>query len=158
VGNPSFRCANIALGKENATSTLFADKSGSGLGSLTKRRVGHLGIDFSYREEIQLFTLDAWLKSNGKEFKPNLLKMDVEGHELDVLSGATKTLQNIEIIQFEFGGSNIDTRTYFQDFWYFFQNSGFEIYRLTPSGTIHITHYSECDETFRTTNYLAVRK
>jgi hypothetical protein len=84
--------------------------------------------------------------------------MDVEGHELEILEGAKNSLINLEIIQFEFGGANIDTRTYFQDFWYFFQNSGFEIYRLIPSGTMLITHYSECDETFRTTNYIAVKK
>jgi FkbM family methyltransferase len=157
-GKTSIQCANVALGKENATVTLFADKSASGLGSLTKRRVGHFGIDFSYQENIQLFTLDTWLENNGNGRQPNILKMDVEGHELDVLKGATKALVNISIIQFEFGGSNIDTRTYFQDFWYFFSDLGFDLYRLGPRKPLRITNYSEHDETFRPTNYIAVRK
>jgi FkbM family methyltransferase len=158
VGKTSIQCANVALGKENTTTMLFADKSASGLGSLTKRRVGHFGIDFSYQEKIQLFTLDAWLENNGNGRQPNILKMDVEGHELDVLKGATKALENVLVIQFEFGGSNIDTRTYFQDFWYFFSDLGFDLYRLGPRKPLRITNYSEHDETFRPTNYIAVRK
>jgi hypothetical protein len=82
----------------------------------------------------------------------------VEGHEYDLLLGATEALKNIMIIQFEFGGSNIDTRTFFQDFWYFFQNLGFDVYRITPSKPLLVETYSECDESFRATNYIAVRK
>jgi FkbM family methyltransferase len=156
--NTSIQCVNIALGKENSTATLFADESGSGLGSLTKRRVKHFGINFNHEEIIELHTLDTWMERNGKGLRPNVLKMDVEGHELDVLKGASNTLKNIEIIQFEFGGSNIDTRTYFQDFWYFLTELDFRLYRLGPRTPKLITMYSEIDETFRPTNYIAVRK
>ena len=149
---------NLALGKENKNSILYADKSGSGLGSLTKRRVQHFNIEFTHQEQIEICTLDSWEKKNALEILPNVLKMDVEGHEFDLLLGATEALKNIRIVQFEFGGSNIDTRTFFQDFWYFFKDLGFEIYRLTPSKPILIKEYSERDESFRATNYVAVRK
>ena len=149
---------NIALGKASQKSTLYADEGGSGLGSLTKRRVSHFDLDFNHREEVEIQTLDDWYSINANFPIPNVLKMDVEGHELDILHGAKETLRNIKIIQFEFGGSNIDTRTFFQDFWYFFLNLDFLIYRITPSRPILISHYSERDETFRSTNYLAIRK
>ncbi len=158
ANNASFRCANLALGKENSTATLFADKSASGLGSLTKRRVEHFGFDFGYQENVLVSTLDSWVENDGQDIVPNVLKMDVEGHEFDVLRGATETLKNIQIVQFEFGGSNIDTRTFFQDFWYFFSKLNFDLYRLTTKGPILINSYSEHDETFRPTNYYAVRK
>jgi FkbM family methyltransferase len=151
-------CIKIALGKENTTSFLYADKGGSGLGSLTKRRLHHFNIDFSHQEPVAIKTLDTWVKENSDHNFPNILKMDVEGHEYDLLLGATDTLRNIQIIQFEFGGSNIDTRTFFQDFWYFFKDLGFEIYRIAPSKPILINIYSERDEIFRATNYIAVRK
>ena len=151
-------CFNLALGKENINAMLYADKGGSGLGSLTKRRVQHFNIDFSHQEDVTIQTLDSWLSQNHLDTAPNVLKMDVEGHEYDLLLGATKTLDNIHIIQFEFGGSNIDTRIFFQDFWYFFQSIGFEIYRLTPSKPILIENYNERDEVFRATNFIAVRK
>jgi FkbM family methyltransferase len=158
LNNKSVQCENLALGKFNGSAKLFADQSGSGLGSMTKRRVEHFDIHFKFEEEINVLTLDSWVENLNTEFTPNILKMDVEGHELDVLIGASKTLQKIEIIQFEFGGSNIDTRTYFQDFWYFFKEHNFDLYRITSNSHVLIANYSEKDECFRATNYLAVRK
>jgi FkbM family methyltransferase len=155
---PNVICVNSALGKSDETTVLYANNSASGLSSLTKRRVAHFGIDFSYSEVIEIAKLDTWIKSQPKDFSPNVLKMDVEGHELDVLRGAEETLNSIEIVQFEFGGSNIDTRTFFQDFWYFFMDLGFDIYRISPNGPDLIKTYQESIETFRPTNYVAVRR
>ena len=152
------KCFNVALGKDNKIANLYANASSSSLASLSKRRVKHLGIEFEYTEKIKVVTLDSWIEENKGGLQPNVLKMDVEGHELDILHGAKNALLNLEIIQFEFGGANIDTRTFFQDFWYFFLDLGFEIYRITPKGVRIVSHYSEYDETFRTTNYVAVRK
>lgn len=149
---------NYALGKDNKYTTLFADKSGSGLASLTNRRLRHFDINFKHQERVQVKTLDSWMDSRNTNLIPNILKMDVEGHEYDLLLGAKETLKNILIVQFEFGGSNIDTRTYFQDFWYFFEDLGFKIYRLRQSKPLPINNYSERDETFRATNYIAIRK
>jgi FkbM family methyltransferase len=155
--NQHVTLVNIALGKENKVAKLHADRSGSGLGSLTKRRVSHFNIEFTHEEEIEIQTLDSWLASSNCSTPPNVLKMDVEGHELDVLLGATETLKGIQLVQFEFGGGNIDTKTFFQDFWYFFEKLGFSIYRLTPNKPKLIQKYSERDECFRATNYLAIR-
>jgi FkbM family methyltransferase len=149
-------CVNSALGKIDEVSTLYSDEGGSGLGSLTKRRVEHFNIDFGHQEKIQVHTLDSWINKNRVK-TPNVLKMDVEGHEYDLLLGAKETLRNIKVVQFEFGGSKIDSRTYFQYFWYFFQYLGFTIYRLTPVKPLLIKHYSESDESFRATNYVAIR-
>ena len=103
-------------------------------------------------------TLDHWIMNSENSPLPNILKMDVEGHELDVLIGAKQSLNSIEIIQFEFGGCNIDTRTFLQDFWYFLQDRNFELFRVTPRGVRLINNYQESDEIFSTTNYIAVRK
>jgi FkbM family methyltransferase len=151
-------CINSALGKTDEKAMLYSDQSASGLASLTKRRVVHFGIDFDYEEEVEIARLDTWIREQQKGFSPNILKMDVEGHEMEVLLGAEETLNAIEIVQFEFGGSNIDTRTFFQDFWYFFKNLGFDVYRITPRGSLLVDTYRESDETFRPTNYVAVRR
>lgn len=100
-------------------------------------------------------TLDAWCARSG--VVPDLLKIDVEGHELDVLAGASDVLHSVSVVQFEFGGCNIDTRTYFQDFFYFFTRAGFNLFRLGPKGLDRIAAYSEAEESFQTTNYFAVR-
>ena len=156
--DPRVTCVNLALGKANQKTTLYSNEGGSGLSSLTKRRVDHFSVFFDHQEKIEVQTLDSWIFNSQLSKKPNVLKMDVEGHEYDLLLGAMETLKSIRVVQFEFGGSNIDTRTYFQDFWYFFQNLGFKIYRLTPTKPLSIDRYYERDETFRPTNFIAVRK
>ena len=156
--SPRFECVNLAVGKENTETYLYADESASGLGSLTKRRVKHFGISFEHREPIKVTTLDRWIENQPPNVLPNVIKMDVEGHELDVLLGASKALKGVQVIQFEFGGGNIDTKTFFQDFWYFFESNGFEISRMTPRGLKAISEYSEDLETFKPTNYVALRK
>ena len=88
-----------------------------------------------------------------------MLKLDVEGHELKVLNGAHSLINSnsIDFIQFEFGGCNIDSRTYFQDFFYLL-NPYYEIYRLVKDGIVLIEHYEERHEVFVTTNYLAISR
>lgn len=152
-----FSCINLAVSKKNIETFLYADSSASGLGSLTKRRVTHFGMTFEHKESVKVTTLDNWLENKTPKVLPTVIKMDVEGHELDVLIGASTALKSVQVIQFEFGGGNIDTKTYFQDFWYFFKSIGFEISRMTPRGLKPISRYSEDLETFKPTNYIAVR-
>jgi len=150
---PQVHIVNVAIGKEENTTTLYTDAEASGLASLTKRRLDHFGIDFSKSEIVTMKTLGTLIDELG--VTPDFIKIDVEGHELDVLTGGRDILSSIKLIQFEFGGANIDTRTYFQDFWYFFQENGFELLRITPAGVKLIDCYTEEDEYFKTTNYLA---
>ena len=156
IGDSSVVVIPLALGITNSKETLWSDSPGSGLASLTKRRIKHFGIDFSQSESVDVVTLDSWI--NSTKVVPNLIKMDVEGHELDVLKGGLNTLSLVQVVQFEFGGCNIDTRTFFQDFWYLLTDAGFIFHRISESGPVRIPRYSELDECFRTTNYLAVRE
>lgn len=155
MGDSSVTIVPFALGSKNSKETLWSDSLGSSLASLTKRRLEHFGTDFSQSESVEVVTLDSWASST--KVIPSLIKMDVEGHELDVLKGGLKTLALAQVVQFEFGGCNIDTRTFFQDFYYLLTEAGFQIHRISEGGPIRISHYSEQDECFRTTNYLAVR-
>jgi hypothetical protein len=82
--------------------------------------------------------------------------MDVEGSELKILEGMGVFIKRIKLIQFEFGGCNIDSRTFFQDFWYYFKKHNFDLFRITISGPKKIKEYSESDEFFKTTNYIAL--
>ena len=157
--NASIKLNNIALGKQKGEAQLYYDEKKSGLASLTKRRLDHFQINFEESEVITLDTLDNYCNNNNIN-KINLLKIDVEGHELDVLAGAIGMLRKraIDIVTFEFGGCNIDTRSFFQDFYYFFEDVGMRISRITPSGYLYpIGSYTEILEQFRTTNFVATR-
>ncbi len=74
------------------------------------------------------------------------------------LQGFGGALSVVRAVQFEFGGANIDTRTYFRDFWYLFTEAGFDLFRITPFGPQRLGRYRERDEFFSTTNYVAVRR
>lgn len=57
------------------------------------------GLKLDRRERITLETVDRVVPA-GRRF--TIMKIDVEGHELDVLIGAARTLPWIDLIQFEF--------------------------------------------------------
>lgn len=149
----------LGMGKEKGNMTLYYDTPGSGLASLTKRKLDHFGIEFNKSEIVQVETIDNYCKENSIE-RINLLKVDVEGHELDVFFGAKEMFANnlIDIVTFEFGGCNIDTRTFFRDFWCFIIDVNMKLFRITPSGYLsQIESYSEIHEQYRTTNFIAVK-
>ena len=151
---------NFALGKEQGQFKLYYNAPGSGLASLTKRRLDHFNIDFDKSEVVEVDTLDNYCQKNEVEFV-HLLKMDVEGHELDVLKGAENMLnaKKVGMISFEFGGCNIDTRSYFLDFFYLFGDLEMNVFRITPSGYLYpMKDYDEIYEQFRVSNYVAVSK
>jgi FkbM family methyltransferase len=146
----------FARSDSDGLATLCANDPGSGIGSLTMRRLDHIGVEMSHQEMIATRTLESWADEAGLGTS-DVLKLDVEGHELDVLRGAGRMLDGVRVLQFEFGGCNIDTRTYYQDFWYLLTDAGFRLHRLGPTGLRAIPEYSEYEETFVTTNYFASR-
>lgn len=149
---------NIGLYKEKGKFLLHYDSVGSGLASLTKRELNHFDTNFNKSEEVIVDTVDNYCRNNSVDHI-HLLKIDIEGHERDALLGASRMFaaKSIDIVTFEFGGCNIDTKTYFQDFWYFFKEVNFSLFRITPSGYLHpLKSYRENFEQFRTTNFLAI--
>jgi FkbM family methyltransferase len=148
-----------ALASESGHRILFSDIAGSGLASLTKRDLAHRDIEMALREDVQTMRFDellsGWPTPGGRI---DYVKIDVEGHELEVLAGFGERLRQVRLVQFEFGGCNIDTRTFIRDFWTFFDENGFLLYRITASGPRRIWRYSEALEFFVTTNFVAVNE
>lgn len=149
---------NFGFGDKEDCVILYSNTQGSGLSSVYKRRLKHRDISMRHTEEITLKKLDDFCDDKGIKYI-NLLKLDVEGHEFRVLKGAENLVSSnsIGLIQFEFGGCNIDSRTYFQDFFYLL-NPCYKIYRILRYGIVPIEHYKETYEVFTTTNYLAISR
>lgn len=158
AADPRVTLANVGLSNEERTATLHTDADGSGLASVYKRRLDHFGIAFEGESEVRLRRLDDLCRERGVGHI-DLLKLDVEGHELRVLEGAGELLGSgaIDRIQFEFGGCNIDSRTYLQDFFYLL-TPRYRLHRLVRDGAVPIDVYRERYECFITTNFLAVRR
>ncbi len=149
---------NLGFSDKENNQLLFTDSDGSGIASVYQRNLDHFGIKMNQSEEIKLTTIDSFCAQN-KIDRINFLKMDIEGHEFSALQGATRMIEEkkIDYIQFEFGGCNIDSRTYFQDFYYFLKDN-YRIYRILEHGLCELPTYKETYEVFITINYLAVRR
>ncbi len=145
----------IALGDAEGQSDFFAPSEGSPLGSTYARQ--HSSLEWKPTERVHVRRLDDVCRDNSIN-RIDLLKIDVEGHELAVLRGAERMIRTgaIAAIQFEFGGANVDSRTFLKDFFILLSES-YQIHRIVRDGLTPVA-YEERTEVFTTTNYLAVRR
>jgi len=146
---------NFGFGNKNEKKPLYSNPDRLRLTSIYKRKLDHFNIDMNQKEEVEIKTIDSFCKENNIQHI-NFLKLDVEGHEKKILEGSREMIdsKNIDFIQFEFGGCNIDSRTYFQNFYYLLKDK-YKIYRIMRDGLYEIKQYKETYEIFITTNYLA---
>lgn len=144
---------NLGAGESDSKITLYTNQEGSSHASVYNRTSN----PFELKEEIEQRSLDSFCTEKNIN-KIDFLKIDVEGHEFSVLKGASNLLQEgkINFLQFEFGGNNVNSRTYFQDF-YFLLKDNYILYRIVKDGLFKITKYTEISEIFTCTNYLAER-
>ena len=108
--------------------------------------------------ELETETLGNYCVKNGIAHI-DYLKVDTEGHDLEVLYGAKNLFSAgaIDIAQFEYNHRWIAARHYLRDVFDYFVPLGYAIGKITPKG---IEFYSAWDpelETFREGNYLLVR-
>lgn len=112
----------------------------------------------THQELVQVTTLDALAEKHSLRHVA-FLRLDLEGHELEALKGAEEMLERkpINAIAFEFGGCNIDSRTYIKDFWRLLvYQHHFSFYRLLPKRRFRrLSKHSESLEEFSRSNILA---
>jgi FkbM family methyltransferase len=155
--DPNFAIHEYALSSTNESRPLWTVSRGSGLASLTRRNLNHVGMVMNEALCVECRRLND-VASATPISSVDWMKIDVEGTEMDVLKGGSDVVEMASLIQFEFGGCNIDTRSFFRDYWDFFTARGFALYRLSPRGPVRVPRYDETLEHFRTTNYVALRK
>ena len=149
---------NFGFSDTENSQLLYTNSDGSASASLYQRNLEDTGELMAKSEEIKLQTIDTYCKTNNIE-RIHFLKLDIEGHELQALYGAKQMIsaKKIDFIQFEFGSCNIDSKTYFKDFYYLLKDD-YIIYRILKNGLFEIPKYKENYEIFFTINYLAVKK
>ena len=107
------------------------------------------------KHTCNITTIDIFCKQEGIDFI-HLLKIDTEGHEIEVIRGSIGIIRNyqVDFIQFEFTQINIVSRVFLRDFYDLLKN--YKIYRLDSNRLIPLFHYQVCNEIFQYQNFLAV--
>lgn len=109
-------------------------------------------------EIIRMDTLDDYCERKDIG-KIDLLKIDVEGHELSVLQGATHMLSQSRIkrVQFEYGGTFIDARILLKDMFELLTQYSFQLYKIYPEEIKSVECYEQRLENFQYQNWVALR-
>jgi FkbM family methyltransferase len=89
----------VALGSTPGNATMYVSSNEKQSSSILKPKVHlthHPNVSFPSTEIVEVKTLDQFETSNF-----NFINMDVQGYELEVLKGASKTLMHIDYVYCE---------------------------------------------------------
>jgi FkbM family methyltransferase len=151
---------NAACGASAGRLTLFDRPGSSGTthASLHEGALKQASEQETVQTIVEVVDLDTFAAENGIS-AIHLLKIDTEGHELEVLKGAKILLRErrIKAIQFEFNEMNIVSRVFFKDFRDLLPDYSF--FRMVRDGLIPLDPYSplKC-ELFVFQNIVALQK
>ena len=155
-------CNNFGLSSIKGEKVLYILEQGSAGNSLYQKF--DIENEESYilqdkTELIKLDTLNNYCKENNIE-QIDFMKIDAEGHDYEVLKGGKNLIENrqVNIIQFEYGGCNIDSRVFLKDFFEFFDGMSYNFYKIYPDCVKHIERYDYKLENFKYQNWLVIEK
>jgi len=145
---------NAALGAQSGTIELFIAREGITTASLHSSKAGETGQSV----EVQISTVDEVCAELGLTYI-SFLKIDTEGHEMDVLQGARKLIEagGVRAIQFEFGDTFLLTDHHFQEI-FFLLAPHYTIYRILRAGLVEIPEYHHDLEIYKLANFLCLNK
>ncbi|MAG85810.1 MAG: hypothetical protein CMB97_00115 [Flavobacteriaceae bacterium] len=109
-------------------------------------------------QEVAIDTIDNYCEDNNISHI-DFIKIDTEGHDLEVLLGAENILSScsVDFVQFEYNNKWIDARNYLRDAFDYLLPKGFVLGKITPKG---IEFYPKWDyelESFKEANYIAMK-
>jgi FkbM family methyltransferase len=153
-------CNNFGMSCAPGEAKLLIFEEDSGLNSLYRRQGLEDGWGLSSQkseEAVHLETVDRYCQERGIK-SVDFCKVDVEGHELEVFKGMSAMLRarQIKMIQFEYGGCNIDAGVLLKDIFGFFQSYDYAFYKIYPRQLRLMTRYDQRLENFQYQNWLII--
>ena len=155
---PTVRRNQFGLGALPEVRSMFEFAEEGGANSLYFR----VGTESVQRTEapVVIRVFDTYCEEAGIT-EVDFAKIDVEGHELAVLQGASRMLTDarIGVIQFEYGGTYIDSRTLLRDVWDLVEKSHrhYRFFKLFPDGPRAVPAYRQSFEDYQYANWMIAR-
>jgi FkbM family methyltransferase len=152
-------CNRFGLSSSRREGVLLVFSEGSTLNSIYRREGLEDSLNLapqSRTEPIELRTLDDYC-SEKQISTIDFLKVDVEGHELECFRGATGLLsrKGIDLIQFEYGGCNVDARVFLKDIFGFFADfPGYHFCKILPDSLRPANRYDQHLDNFQYQNWV----
>jgi FkbM family methyltransferase len=155
-------CNNFGLSSAKCEKPLFISEDGSGFTSLYQREglENGWGIKPSKQKEmVRLDTLENYCREKNIT-EIDFMKVDVEGHEFEIFKGGKSLFDSaqVKIIQFEYGGCNIDSHVFLKDIFDFFKNMNYSFYKIYPDYIRPVQRYDQRFDNFQYQNWLIIRK
>jgi FkbM family methyltransferase len=142
-GQKNITAINAACGSEAGQLVLYdyAGSAGSGHASLHAGVIEGIHKGESDQHIVDVIDLDTFAMNHGISLI-HLLKIDAEGHELEVLKGAANLLREsrIRAIQLEFNEMNVISGVFFKGFCDLLPN--YKFYRMLRDGLVALDPYS----------------
>jgi len=143
---------NVALSESDGTAIFNIPEGKDTHSSLEDVKVGR-PPDLVSQISVDTLTGEALLSQYGID-RVDFLKIDVEGHELQVLKGFNDAINSSSVknIQFEYSEINLEKRAYLEDFYTILHK--YRIGRIYPN-IVEFKNYELTDETFISGNFFA---
>ena len=152
---------NFAVATSEEIKTFYDYENNPELSTFYRRFNAEKPHNIQPPQEISILTtsIDSYCKRLGIK-RVNFIKIDVEGSEVDVLHGCSKLLQQgkIDYIQFEYGGTYIDSQTTLKEVFSYLQSCRYLIFKILSNKIEYIPQFLHEHEDFRYSNFLAVNE
>lgn len=152
-GDAALVLNSCALSHVDGEATIHFEAEESRLASIDNAAAMMPMRDIPLGRSLEIVTrrLDSYCSEAGID-RIDILKIDVEGHELSVLRGAARMFaeRRIGVVAFEIGPHQIERREFYRDFFDFFAAHGYQNHRFRENGwpTMPIKAYRPSFEKF----------
>ncbi len=159
--NKNIKTLNLALSNKSGKLALYdyQDNRNSRHATLCQDVIETVANQTSINFEVPVSTVDEIIIEQRLK-KIHLLKVDVEGHDLQVLQGAKSAIANniVQAIQFEFTKNNSTAKVFMKDFFDLLAKD-FIFYRLLPYGLLPLNQYNpSIHEIFAYQNIIGLKR